>query len=153
VHYEVECIVALKSGGSDIPLEKALDCVWGYGVGIDFTRRDMQDTLKKMGRSWESAKAFEFSAPVSKLVAASHIGHPADGGVWLDVNGVRRQSGDMNQMIWKVPEVIAELSKLFTLAAGDIIMTGTPAGVGPVERGDTVTCGVDGIGTLSLKVV
>ena len=153
VHFEVECIVALKSGGADISVENALDCVYGYGAGIDFTRRDVQDVAKKAGRPWEAAKAFEHSAPVTALLPAERIGHPTDGAVWLEVNGTRRQSGDLNQMIWKVPEIIAELSKLFVLAPGDVIMTGTPAGVGPVSRGDTVTCGVEGIATLSLKVV
>jgi len=153
VHYEVECVVALKSGGSNISVDGALDHVWGYGVGIDMTRRDMQDGLKKMGRSWEGAKAFEFSAPISPLVPASKIGHPDKGAVWLDVNGARKQSGDLDQMIWKTAEIIAELSKVFTLAAGDVIMTGTPAGVGPVVKGDTMECGVDGVGKLTVKVV
>ncbi len=153
VHYEVECVVALKSGGSTISVENALDHVWGYGVGIDMTRRDMQDGLKKMGRSWEGAKAFEFSAPISPLVPASKIGHPNKGAVWLDVNGARKQSGDLDQMIWKTAEIIAELSKVFALAAGDVIMTGTPAGVGPVVKGDIMECGVDGVGRLTVKVV
>lgn len=153
VHYEVECVVALKSGGSDIPPETALDHVWGYGVGIDMTRRDVQDGLKKMGRSWEGAKAFEHSAPISPLVPASKIGHPAKGAVWLDVNGESKQTGDLDQMIWKTAEIIAELSKYFTLAAGDVIMTGTPAGVGAIVRGDHIVCGVDGVGTLSVKVI
>lgn len=153
VHYEVECVVALKSGGSDIPAETALDHVWGYGVGIDMTRRDVQDGLKKMGRSWEGAKAFEHSAPISPLVPASKIGHPAKGAVWLEVNGERKQTGDLDQMIWKTAEIIAELSKYFTLAAGDVIMTGTPAGVGAIVRGDHIVCGVDGVGTLSVKIV
>ncbi|TBN08257.1 FAA hydrolase family protein [Agrobacterium cavarae] len=153
VHYEVECVVALKSGGSTISVENALDHVWGYGVGIDMTRRDMQDGLKKMGRSWEGAKAFEFSAPISPLVPASKIGHPDKGAVWLDVNGARKQSGDLDQMIWKTAEIIAELSKVFTLAAGDVIMTGTPAGVGPVVKGDIMECGVDGVGRLTVRVV
>lgn len=153
VHYEVECAVALKSGGSNISVDDALDHVWGYGVGIDMTRRDMQDGLKKMGRSWEGAKAFEFSAPISPLVPASKIGHPNKGAVWLDVNGARKQSGDLDQMIWKTAEIIAELSKVFALAAGDVIMTGTPAGVGPVVKGDIMECGVDGVGRLTVKVV
>lgn len=153
VHFEVECVVALKSGGSDIAVENALDHVWGYGVGIDMTRRDMQDALKKMGRSWESAKAFEFSAPISPLVSAAKIGHPATGSVWLKVNGELKQSGNLDQMIWKTAEIIAELSKLFSLAAGDVILTGTPAGVGPVVRGDRIDCGVDGVGTLSVNVI
>ncbi|CUX16983.1 fumarylacetoacetate hydrolase family protein [Rhizobium oryzihabitans] len=152
VHYEVECVVVLKSGGADIPASEALSHVWGYAVGIDMTRRDLQDGLKKMGRSWEGAKAFEYSAPVSAIVPAEKIGHPATGAIWLDVNGERKQTGDLAQMIWKVPEVIAELSKLFTLAAGDVIMTGTPAGVGPIVRGDRIECGVEGVGTLSVTV-
>ena len=152
VHYEVEFVVALKQGGANIAVEDALDCVWGYAVGIDMTRRDVQDVAKKMSRPWEAAKAFEASAPVSALVAATDAGHLDQGAIWLDVNGTRRQSGDLNQMIWKVPEIIAELSKLFVLAPGDVIMTGTPAGVGAVVAGDVMECGVDGIGTLTVKV-
>lgn len=152
VHYEVEFVVALKHGGANIAVEDALDCVWGYAVGIDMTRRDVQDVAKKMSRPWEAAKAFEASAPVSALVAATDAGHLDQGAIWLDVNGTRRQSGDLNQMIWKVPEIIAELSKLFVLAPGDVIMTGTPAGVGAVVAGDVMECGVDGIGTLTVKV-
>jgi fumarylpyruvate hydrolase len=153
VHHEVEMVIALKSGGADIAIERALDCVYGYGVGIDFTRRDRQAQAKKAGRPWEIGKAFEHSAPVSALVPAERIGHPDKGSIWLDINDARAQTGDLSQMIWKIPEVIAELSKLFTLAAGDIIMTGTPAGVGPVKKGDRIRCGVDGVATLSLVVV
>jgi len=109
--------------------------------------------MKKMGRSWEVAKAFEKSAPVSALVPASKIGHPQEGGIWLEVNGSRKQDGNLNQMIWKLPEIIAELSKQFVLAPGDIIMTGTPAGVGAIVKGDKVTCGVAGVGELSLSVI
>jgi fumarylpyruvate hydrolase len=153
VHYEVELVMALSGGGSDIPVEEALSKVYGYGVGIDFTRRDLQDVAKKASRPWEAAKAFEKSAPVSALVPAASIGHPMEGAAWLEVNGERKQSGNLNQMIWKLPEIIAELSKLFILAPGDVIMTGTPAGVGPVVRGDRVTCGIDGVGNLSLTVI
>ncbi|CDZ35400.1 Fumarylpyruvate hydrolase [Neorhizobium galegae bv. officinalis] len=153
VHHEVELVVALSGGGADIPVGDALSNVYGYAVGIDFTRRDLQDVAKKMSRPWEAAKAFEKSAPVSALVPAGKIGHPSAGSVWLDVNGARKQSGNLNQLIWKLPEIIAELSKLFVLAPGDVIMTGTPAGVGAVVRGDKVTCGIDGVGTLSLTVV
>ncbi|WJH40042.1 fumarylacetoacetate hydrolase family protein [Aliirhizobium terrae] len=152
VHYEVELVMALSGGGADIAPEDALSKVYGYGVGIDFTRRDLQDQMKKMGRSWEVAKAFENSAPVSALVPASKIGHPQEAAIWLDVNGARKQDGNLNQMIWKLPEIIAELSKLFVLAPGDVIMTGTPAGVGPIVKGDKITCGVDGVGDLSLSV-
>jgi fumarylpyruvate hydrolase len=152
VHFEVEMVMALSGGGSDIALEDALSKVYGYGVGIDFTRRDLQDQMKKMGRSWEVAKAFEYSAPVSALVPAAKIGHPQNGAIWLDVNGTRKQSGNLDQMIWKLPEIIVELSKLFALAPGDVIMTGTPAGVGPIVKGDKIVCGVEGVGELSLSV-
>lgn len=152
VHFEVEMVMALSGGGADISVEDALSKVYGYGVGIDFTRRDLQDQVKKMSRSWEVAKAFEHSAPVSALVPASEIGHPQTGSVWLDVNGARKQTGDLNQMIWKLPEIVSELSKLFVLAPGDVIMTGTPAGVGAIVKGDLITCGVEGVGELSLKV-
>ncbi len=153
VHHEIELVVALAMGGRDIPLESALDCVYGYAVGIDMTRRDLQAEAKKQGRPWEVDKAFEASAPCSAIVPAERIGHPAAGLIWLDVNGERRQSGDLNQLIWKVPEVIATLSALFTLAPGDLIFTGTPAGVGPVQRGDRISGGVEGVAELSLTVV
>jgi len=153
VHHEIEMVVALKSGGKDIPLERALDCVYGYGVGLDMTRRDLQGKAKDMGRPWEVGKAFEASAPCSPLVPASTIGHPTEGEVWLDVNGQRRQSGNLNQLIWKVPEMISYLSGLFTLSPGDIIMSGTPAGVGPVQRGDRLNGHVDGVGDLEVRVV
>src|SRR5690606_37702664 len=107
VHHEIEMVVALKSGGDNIAIEKALDCVFGYGVGLDMTRRDLQGQAKEMGRPWEVGKAFEASAPCSPLVPASRIGHPDRGAIWLDINGVRRQSGDLNQLIWKVPEMIS----------------------------------------------
>ncbi|TCU12908.1 fumarylacetoacetate hydrolase family protein [Rhizobium sullae] len=152
VHYEAECVITLKSGGAIIPLEKALDCIYGYAVGIDFTRRDLQAEAKKLGRPWEAAKAFEYSAPVSAIVPASRLGHPEAGRIWLDHNDKRVQDGDLSQMIWKMPEIIAELSKLFILAPGDVIMTGTPSGVGAVKRGDRVECGIDGIATLTVTV-
>jgi fumarylpyruvate hydrolase len=153
VHHEIELIVALGKGGSDIAPETALDHVYGYGVGLDMTRRDLQAEAKKMGRPWEIAKSFEASAPCGPLVPVSEIGHPAKGGIWLDVNGTRRQTGDLSQMIWNVPDTITYLSGLFTLAAGDIIMTGTPAGVGAVQRGDVLTGGVEGVGTIEVRVI
>ncbi|OJF90726.1 fumarylacetoacetate hydrolase family protein [Pararhizobium antarcticum] len=153
VHHEVELVIALKAGGSDIAAGNALECVYGYAVGIDFTRRDLQAEAKASGRPWAAAKAFEMSAPCSPILPAETIGHPVEGNIWLTVNGQRKQQGDLNQMIWKVPEIIAELSRLFTLAPGDMIMSGTPSGVGPVLRGDTVTCGIDGVATLSVSVL
>ncbi|WP_117191060.1 fumarylacetoacetate hydrolase family protein [Rhizobium terrae] len=153
VHHEVELVVALSGGGTDIAVGDALSKIYGYAVGIDFTRRDLQDAAKKMSRPWEASKAFEKSAPVGALMPATKIGHPDAGAVWLDVNGARKQSGDLNQLIWKLPEIVAELSKLFVLAPGDVIMTGTPAGVGPVVRGDRIDCGIDGVGRLSLTVI
>ena len=153
VHHEIELVVALHQGGRDIPIERALDCVWGYAVALDMTRRDLQGEAKKMGRPWEVGKAFEASAPCSDLVPASEIGHPDSGAVWLEVNGERRQEGDLNQLIWKVPEIISYLSGLFELAAGDLILTGTPSGVGPVKRGDLLHGHVEGVGELHTKVV
>jgi len=153
VQHEIELVVALAKGGTDISVEKALDCVYGYAVGLDMTRRDLQAEAKKMGRPWEVGKAFEQSAPCGEVVPARAIGHPDSGAVWLKVNGEMRQEGDLNQLIWKVPEVISYLSGLFKLAAGDLIMTGTPAGVGPVSRGDTLLGHVDGVGDLEVKVV
>ena len=153
VHFEIEMLVALHKGGRNIALDKAMDCVWGYGGGLDMTRRDLQGECKKMGRPWEIGKAFEQSAPCSELVPATETGHPTSGAVWLDVNGERRQEGDLNQLIWKVPEMISYLSGLFELAPGDIIMSGTPAGVGPAKRGDVMHGHVEGIGDLHCKVV
>jgi fumarylpyruvate hydrolase len=153
VHHEIELTVALKSGGDNIPVDKALGCVFGYGVALDMTRRDLQGEMKRLGRPWEIGKAFELSAPSSELVRAEEIGHPENGAVWLKINGQMRQEGDINQLIWKVPEVISILSGLFTLMPGDIIMTGTPAGVGPVHRGDKLHGHVEGVGELTLSVV
>jgi len=152
VHFEVELLVALKSGGVDIPVDAALDHVFGYAVGIDMTRRDLQAKAKEMQRPWEVAKAFEDSAPCSWLVPADAIGHPTTGAIWLDVNGARKQTGDLNQMIWKVPEVIAYLSGLFTLRPGDVIFTGTPAGVGAIVRGDVMRARIDGVGEIEVRV-
>lgn len=153
VHHEIELAVALKSGGVNIPADRAADCVFGYAVSLDMTRRDLQGEMKKMGRPWEIGKAFEHSAPCSALVPAAEIGHPTEGAVWLTVNGETRQEGNLNQMIWKIPEMISYLSDLFTLHAGDVILTGTPAGVGPVLRGDDIHGHVAGVGDLHVRVV
>ena len=153
VHHEIELVVALGEGGEDIPVESALDCVYGYGVGLDMTRRDLQGEAKKLGRPWEIGKAFEHSAPCSELVPASAIGHPSSGRIHLSVNDEVRQDGDLAQMIWKVPEMIAFLSRLFTLVPGDLILSGTPAGVGPVQRGDRLSGAVAGVGEVNTQVV
>lgn len=152
VHYEIEMVVALKAGGENIPLDQALDCVYGYGVGIDLTRRDLQGEAKKLGRPWEVGKAFEQSAPATTIIPAAKIGHPSEGRVWLSVNGAVKQDGNLNQMIWKVPEMISELSTLFRLQPGDLIFAGTPAGVGPLKSGDVLEGGVDGVGTLKVTI-
>lgn len=152
VHHEVELVIALKEGGSDIPVERALDCVYGYAIGIDMTRRDLQAEAKKLGRPWEVAKAFEHAAPCGPIHPAATIGHPAAGTIRLTVNGMIRQEGNLNQMIWKVPEMIACLSRLFMLAPGDLIFAGTPAGVGAVRRGDTMHAQIDGLGGIAVTV-
>ncbi|MGI9336705.1 MAG: fumarylacetoacetate hydrolase family protein [Gammaproteobacteria bacterium] len=153
VHFEIEMVVALSKGGTDISTENALGCVYGYGVGLDMTRRDLQGQAKKMGRPWEVGKAFEHAAPCTELVLASSIGHPDRGRIWLGVNAEVRQDGDLSQMIWKVPEMIAYLSGLFTLRPGDLIFSGTPAGVGPTVKGDRLHGVVEGVGELHTTVV
>jgi fumarylpyruvate hydrolase len=153
VHFEIELVVALKSGGVDIPPADAMRHVFGYAVGIDMTRRDLQAEAKRLQRPWEVGKAFEHSAPCSALVLAQHVESPSRGAIWLEVNGARKQSGDLNQMIWDIPHQIAFLSGLFALTAGDLIFTGTPAGVGAVKRGDRLKGHIDGVGDLELSVV
>jgi fumarylpyruvate hydrolase len=155
VHHEIELVLALKSGGTEIPVDRALDHVFGYGLALDMTRRDLQAAMKKAGRPWEVAKSFEGSAPATALVPVAITGHPERGAIRLEVNGEIRQDGDLAAMIWKVPEIIAHLSALFTLAPGDLILTGTPAGVGPVARGDRLLGRVEvpGIEELRVEVV
>ena len=153
VHHELELVVALKSGGVNIPVERALDHVYGYAVGLDMTRRDLQGEAKDLRRPWEIGKAFERSAPCGALVLAAEIGHPSGGLVQLTVNGEVRQTGDLDQMIWKVPEMISYLSDYFELGAGDVIMSGTPSGVAAVVRGDLMEAEVEGVGELRVTVV
>ncbi|HWI80128.1 MAG TPA: fumarylacetoacetate hydrolase family protein [Ramlibacter sp.] len=148
VHHEIEMVVAIGKGGKNIPVEKALEHVWGYAVGLDMTRRDLQGEAKKMGRPWEMGKSFDESAPISPLRPASKIGHPAKGAIWLKVNGQVKQQGDLAMQIWSVPEQINYLSNLITLQPGDLIFSGTPAGVGPVKAGDKLEGHVDGVGEL-----
>ncbi|HUF81875.1 MAG TPA: fumarylacetoacetate hydrolase family protein [Burkholderiales bacterium] len=150
LHHEIEMIVAIGKEGADIPVERALDHVFGYGVGLDMTRRDLQGEAKKMGRPWEMGKAFDNSAPCTALKAVAMAGHPAKGAIWLKVNGAVKQKGDLADMIWNVSETISYLSRLITLRAGDLIMSGTPAGVGPVKAGDKLEGHVDGVGDLTV---
>jgi fumarylpyruvate hydrolase len=152
-HFEAEMVVVLKSGGKDIPLDKALDCVFGYAVGLDMTRRDLQDEAKQMRRSWEAGKASDLSGPVGPIHPVSAVGHMAKGPITLSVNGAVKQKGDLSDMIWSIAEQISFLSTLFALAPGDVIFTGTPEGVGAVVKGDTMTVDVDGLGAISLRVV
>jgi fumarylpyruvate hydrolase len=153
VHHEVELVVALSRGGRDIPVAQAQACIYGYAVGLDMTRRDLQGVAKKAGRPWEVGKSFDHSAPIGPLVPAARIGHPSSGAIWIDVNGERRQSGDLSQLIWRIDESISYLSGLFELAPGDLIFTGTPAGVGAVKPGDRMHAHVDGVGDLRVEVV
>ena len=152
VHFEMEMVVALKTGGADIAETDALDHVFGYGIGLDMTRRDLQGQAKKTGRPWEVGKAFERSAPMSELVSVSDIGHLDHGRISLEVNGEIRQDGDLNQMVWKVPEMISYLSRFYDIAAGDLILSGTPAGVGAIQRGDTMVGTIENLGSLTVKV-
>jgi fumarylpyruvate hydrolase len=153
VHFEIELVVALKSGGVNIKAGDAMKHVFGYAVGIDMTRRDLQDAAKKLARPWEVAKAFEHSAPVGALVPAGRVASPSKGAIWLEVNGERRQAGDLSQMIWDIPSQIAFLSGLFELRAGDVIFTGTPSGVGAIKKGDKMKGHIDGVGELEVTVV
>jgi fumarylpyruvate hydrolase len=152
LHHEVEMVVALAKGGRDIDAVHALDCVFGYGVGLDLTRRDLQAAMKAKGLPWDIAKGFDASAPVSALRAASDIGHPRHARLALAVNGAIRQDTDIADMIFAVPEIIAELSKLFELQPGDLVFTGTPAGVGPLLRGDRFRAELAGIGVLEGRI-
>lgn len=152
LHYEVELVVALSSGGKSIPVEEALNHVYGYGVGIDFTRRDLQSAAKQGGKPWDAAKGFDESAPISALQPAEGE-HPTAGPIWLSVNDETRQNADLSDMIWSVAEIIAELSSLYMLKGGDIIFTGTPAGVSAVLPGDHIKAGIDGIGEIEFDLV
>jgi fumarylpyruvate hydrolase len=152
LHHEVELVVAMKSGGRNIPVAKALDCVWGYGVGIDLTRRDLQIASREIKRPWEIGKAFDASAPCGALQPAAKIGHPGKGRIVLKCNGKVRQDGDLSQMIWNVPEIIAKLSEMVAVGPGDLIMTGTPSGVAAAVPGDKLECEIEGVGKLSVSI-
>ena len=152
VHHEVELVVALHSGGHNIAVEDASRHIYGYAVGIDMTRRDLQGEAKKAGRPWEVAKAFDHSAPVSEITPKAGLGQLERAGISLHVNEVQRQKSNISEMIWTVPEIISELSKLFELHAGDMIFTGTPSGVGPVQPGDRIRAAIEHLGELTLRV-
>ncbi len=152
-HFEVEMVVAIGKGGSDIPVSQALEHVFGYAVGLDMTRRDLQLAMKEQGKPWDTGKGADFSAPVSAVNPVERIGHPHSGFIRLGLNSEIKQNGDLSNMSLSVAEVIANLSLFFALAPGDLIFTGTPAGVGKVERGDEVFAEVAGVGELRVKFV
>ena len=149
----MELVVAMKSGGTNIPVDKALEHVFGYGVGLDMTRRDLQNQAKDMGRPWDMGKGFDNSAPIGLVYPVSEVGHIDTGTIQLDVNGKTRQKSDINALIWSIPETISYLSGLVTLAAGDLIYSGTPEGVAAVGKGDTLSGFVDGCGTVTCAYV
>jgi len=151
LHHEIELVVALKGGGANVPADKVMDLVYGYAVGLDMTRRDLQNAAKAGGKPWDMGKGFDRSAPVTAIQPAARIGHPSKGAIWVKVNGVVKQSGDLADMIWSVPETLSYLSGLVELAPGDLIFTGTPDGVGPVVAGDTLEGHVDGVGDLTIR--
>jgi fumarylpyruvate hydrolase len=153
LHHEVELVVAVGAGGHDIAPAAALAHVFGYAVGNDLTRRDLQSAAKRAGLPWDVAKGFDHSAPISAIRPVGAGGHVTSGRIWLEVNGERRQDADVADMTWSVPEIIAELSTLYLLQPGDLIFTGTPAGVGPVRRGDRIVGGIDGLETLRTTIV
>jgi fumarylpyruvate hydrolase len=153
LHHELELVVAIGTGGRDIPPANALAHVFGYAVGLDLTRRDLQFAAREQGRPWDVAKGFDHSAPVSAIRPAAEMGHPEQGAIWLEVNGETRQRASLSEMIWSVPEIVAELSTYFELRPGDLIFTGTPEGVGPVQRGDSLVGGIDGLETLRITIV
>ena len=152
LHYEMEMVVALGRGGFDVPREKALDLVFGYGCGIDLTRRDLQAQAKEMGRPWDFGKGFDNSAPCGPIHPVAGVGHPGEGRIWLSVNGAVKQDGNLTELIWPVPDVISILSRSMRLAPGDLIYTGTPAGVGAVKTGDKIAGGVQGLDEIAIAI-
>jgi fumarylpyruvate hydrolase len=152
-HHEVELVIAIGKGGANIEETVALDHIWGYGVGVDLTLRDRQAEAKKGGKPWDVAKAADNGAPISALTPVEVCGHLSDARIWLSVNGETRQDANLNQMIWRTPAIIASLSRNWALKPGDLIFTGSPAGVGPIQRGDAITCGVEGLSELRFSVL
>jgi fumarylpyruvate hydrolase len=153
LHHEMELVVAIATGGADIRPQAALSHVFGYAAGLDLTRRDLQDEAKAARRPWDMAKGFDASAPIGDIAPAAAIGHPAAGWINLTVNGATRQSGDLADQIWPVPDIIAALSRLVRLAPGDLIFTGTPDGVGPLLRGDVAEGEIEGVGRVTARIV
>jgi fumarylpyruvate hydrolase len=152
LHHEIELVIALGKAGADVTSSDALGHVYGYATGIDLTRRDLQLAARDKGRPWDAGKAFDESAPISEIHPAAETGHPTSGAIWLKVNGESRQAADLKDLLWSVPEIIVHLSRLFKLQPGDLIFTGTPAGVGPVKPGDRLHGGVEGIAEISLEI-
>jgi fumarylpyruvate hydrolase len=152
LQHEIELVVALGRGGSNIAAEKAADHVFGFACGVDLTRRDLQKVAKDHGRPWDTSKGFDQSAPVSDIHPVQQMAWPEDAAIWLTVNGELRQQGNIRAMIWNISEIIAELSTLYHLLPGDLIFTGTPAGVGPVQRGDLIQGAVEGIATVAFRI-
>lgn len=151
-HYEIELVAAIGRGGSDIPVERALEHVFGYAVGLDMTRRDLQMRMREMGRPWELGKSFDDSAPIAPLLPAAQAGAVERAGIWLQVDGQDRQRATTAALIWSVAEVVAELSRYFQLQPGDLVFTGTPEGVGPVRPGQAMRGGIEGLGELNVRI-
>ena len=152
-HYEMELVAAIGKGGRDIASEQALDHVYGYALGLDMTRRDLQTRMKETGKPWDIGKGFDHAAPIGPIHRAADVGHLAKGAIWLELNGVPKQKGDLSDLIWSVADTVAYLSKFFELAPGDLIYTGTPEGVGAVVKGDRMRGGIDGLGEFTVDVV
>ena len=152
LHYEAELIVAIGKPGADISPETALDHVWGYGIGLDMTRRDLQNAAKDLGRPWDWGKGFDHSAPIGPIHPVASVGHIASGRIWLAVDGAIKQDSDISKLIWPIPDVISIASRSMELRPGDLIMTGTPEGVGPVKPGQTMTVGIEGLGTIEIHI-
>lgn len=152
LHHEIELVVAIGKGGKHIPAAQAMEHIWGYAVGLDMTRRDLQNDMKKQGRPWCIGKAFEASAPISAITPAAQAGDVQHAEIWLQVNGQDRQRSNVSQLIWNIAETIEHLSNAWELQPGDLIMTGTPEGVGAVQTGDVLEGGISGLGTLRVKI-
>jgi fumarylpyruvate hydrolase len=152
LHHEIELVVAIGRGGADIDPAAAQDHIFGYAAGLDLTRRDLQNAAKAAGRPWDMSKGFDASAPIGEIAPVAEIGHPSAGAILLTVNDATRQKGDLSDMIWSVPEIIAALSRLVTLAPGDLIFTGTPDGVGPLKPGDVAMGSIEGVGEVSTRI-